>query len=76
MICFCLAVLSSEARSGTQEESSGALNAGNTGTLGRKMASPRLAGEAECEGAILREPKLQEIDPGIQVQRIVKFYCW
>lgn len=76
MICFCWAVLSSEARSGNQGEASGSPNAEDTGTLGTKMPGLRLAGEAEFEEAILREPKPQEIDPDIQVQRIVEFYCW
>jgi hypothetical protein len=69
MICFCWAVLSGEASSGNQEESSGAPNAGDTGTLGTKMPSSRLAGEAECEEAILSAPKQQEIDSDIQVFR-------
>lgn len=74
MICFCWAVLSGEASSGNQEESSGAPNAGDRGTLGTKMPSLRLAGEAEFEEAIIRGPKPQEIDPDIQVQRIEEFY--
>jgi hypothetical protein len=74
MICSCWAVLSGEASSKTQEETSGAPNAGATGTLGTKMSGLRLAGEAEFEEAILHEPKLLAIDPDIQVQRIVEFY--
>ena len=39
------------------------------------MARSQLAGEAESKESILSEPKLQEIDQDIQVQRIVEFCC-